>query len=810
MTTAFEGLRVVDLSDRLSGAFAARLFGDFGADVILAEPPEGHPLRHEPPFLGDKPGVERSSLHAYVNWNKRSKVFEDENELADMITEADVVITSADPISAAPFAAALENMRADAVHLSVTAHGLENPLSGRPGNNLTASARTGWSFINHLKDEPPLQMPHDQAGYVGGVTGYIAAAAALRRRDDADVTERVDVSEVEAFALTVAPWGIAAIYADVGFSNGPAGGRPRGAPGVLWNLEDGRMNFGVADFRNWGEAMDVLGLPELGKREDWIPDLGRHSQDLREVVFGMAETLPKKKRWPVFHAMAQLRCVIGVIQDIDDIIHDEQLNARRFLVETRIEDKIVRAAGAIAKLSPEPWQLQHPAPGLNQHRAEVKAMPKVRAPKLKSAKQSPKALAEGPLSGTRVLSFGQAWSGTFSTEILSLLGADVVQVGALHRPDVWRRTANKVPKGVLDPSRTQHALNTQGLYNSVNLNKREFTLDLRQERGKEILWQLLPNFDILTDNFRPNVIPSWGISLETLHELRPGYIWASISGYGASGPYWEYPANGATTEPMSGMSSLHGYEGDPGMNTGGLYPDPIAGYFMVATLMAALEHRDRTGQPQRIDLSMMEAITAICGDAIVEYDATGRLPGPRGNHHPRMAPHNNYEAQDGEWIAIATENEAAFAALARHIGEPRLSEDRFATMADRKANETDLDGIIAAWCKDQNAFETEEHLSALGIDAARVVPLYELYSKPDAIMAASGFVTEVDHAEAGKTWLPGRPWRFSGAASAPVRPAPSVGEHSREVLMAELGITDREYEDLVAAGVTGTLADLGE
>ena len=151
----------------------------------------------------------------------------------------------------------------------------------------------------------------------------------------------------------------------------------------------------------------------------------------------------------------------------------------------------------------------------------------------------------------------------------------MVQVGSLHRPDVFRRLSDQVPAGVVDNSRWQHPLNTQGQYNSVNLHKREVTLDLRQERGRELMWELLPRFDILVDNFRPTVMPSWGITLGKLHELRPGMIWASISGYGESGPYREYPANGATTEPMAGFSSLHGYEGDPGMNSGGLYPDPV-------------------------------------------------------------------------------------------------------------------------------------------------------------------------------------------------------------------------------------------
>jgi crotonobetainyl-CoA:carnitine CoA-transferase CaiB-like acyl-CoA transferase len=234
----------------------------------------------------------------------------------------------------------------------------------------------------------------------------------------------------------------------------------------------------------------------------------------------------------------------------------------------------------------------------------------------------------------------------------------------------------------------------------------------------------------------------------------------------------------------------------------------VAGYFLVSTILAALNHRDRTGEPQRIDLSMMEAVAAVCGDAIVEYDATGRLPRPLGNHHPRIAPHNNYAARDGEWLALAAETEEAWRALVAHIGDSRLVDARFATMAARKANEAALDAIIAEWCAGQEAGTAEAALGAAGVAAARIVPLYELYSRPDPNLLASGFISRVDHPEAGPTWLPGRPWRFSAAPSSPIRAAPCIGQHSREVFALVLGIGDEEYEALVAARVTGTLDDL--
>ena len=237
MKAPHEGLRVLDLSDRQSGAFAARLFGDFGAEVILVESPEGHPLRGEPPFLEGKAGPNRSVMHSFINWNKKSIVVENREEFADFVASADVVITTSDPLKILP------DLSPNAVHICITAHGLASPLSGKPGNNLTISARTGWSYINRYRGEPPLQMPRNQTGYIGGVVGYLCGAAALRRREAGTTAEVVDVSELEAFMLTVHPWGVRSVYANAGESKGSTGIRPRGRAGPLWDAADGRMNL---------------------------------------------------------------------------------------------------------------------------------------------------------------------------------------------------------------------------------------------------------------------------------------------------------------------------------------------------------------------------------------------------------------------------------------------------------------------------------------------------------------------------------------------------------------------------------------
>ena len=796
---ALSHLRVLDLSEKLSGAYAARMFGDFGAEVVLAEPREGHPLRDEPPFLDDLPGLDRSVMHGYANWNKRSVVIHDSHAVIRLAETTDVLVTNAIRPWPDNIARAVDALAAGAIHLSITPHGLDGPLSGVCGNNLTACARTGWCTINRLVDEPPLQLPVRQTGYIAGVAGFVGTAAALWRRERTGAGERVDVSEVEALALTNAPWAMLGLF--VGgrrMEYGPNGPRYRGEPAPLWQTANGTMNLSFGDWERWEEAMRFLGLEELAEDEVYAPRSGRNTKDLKPIRAALAGAAATRDKWEVFHELSRLRCPSGVVRDARELAESEQFGAREFIVAARVGGRDVRATGAPARLSETPWRLWRPAPGLDEHGDQIRK--ERRRPRTAARGDLPPDLAMAPLTGLRVLAFTQAWAGTFGTELLALLGADVVQVESPTRPDIWRGTGAPVPPAVRRPDIEQSRLNTNGLYNSVNMNKRAMTLDMRHPRGKEIFWRLVPKFDVLADNFSPHVMPGWGVTLQTLRKARGDIIFASVSGFGTQGPFAEYPANGHTTEPMSGLSSIHGYEGDSASNTGGLIPDPISGYYFAGAILTALNHRARTGQGQRIDAAMTEAVAVQVGDAVMELDATRRIRRPHGNRHPKFAPHGVYKAAGESWIAIGVETEAAWEALARHIG---LDEPRFADMAARKANEEALDGILARWCADLDPEETAATLGRLGVCAATIGSFDAVYANPSPQFRERGFTVPVTHPESGTHFLSLAPWLLSARTRPPTRYSPRFGEHSREVLRTELGIADQEYEELEALGVTG-------
>ena len=792
MSRAFDDIRVLDLSNKLSGAFAARMYGDFGAEVVMAEGVEGHPLRAFP------------VLHAYANWNKKSIEVTNTSELAKILESSDVIITDEVNQSDPSMSVLNENKRLETVHLSITPHGLDGNLAGIGGNNLTACARTGFSYINVYENEPPLQLPNNLTGYIAGVAGFITSSAVLLRRRLTGLGDTIDLSEVESLAVACHPWGIQAIFENRGWSRGVLGGQPRGLPRPLWQARDGLINFGIGDFRNWTESMNLMGLEEFAHDEDLIPDLSRHGNPkIADVTAAAAGSILDKDREELFQGLSKLRSICGMVRDMSDIFDCEHLKEREFFRYSKVAGKNIKFPGPPAKLFPVEWDVSSPAPDLHEHQGKVDL-----ERNLVTVNQNPtvKPSPEGPLSGIRVLTFAHAWSGPFATELLGLLGAEVVQIEAPHRSDVWRRTGNSVPEGVKNESSVQHHLNTQGLYNSANLNKRAMTLDMSKEEGRDIFWRLVPYFDVIVENFTPQIMGKWGISLESLEERRPGIVFASLSAYGATGPYREYPGNGGTTEPMSGLSSIHGYEGDMGMNTGGMIPDPISGYFTVASIMSALHAKELTGKGQRIEGSMLESMVTVVGDALGEFQATGNIPRPSGNKHPRIAPHNVYPVKEKDgWVAIAIEDESAWQDVANLIG---LSADsRFSDRKSRKLNESRLDEVISEWTQSMSAENIETLINGLGGFAARVVPLYELYTKPDQNLLSRGFLSYVSHPESGTNILPTRSWKFSNVESSEVRHSPCVGQHSREILGEYLGIDDREYQSLVKSCVTGTIYD---
>ena len=416
-----------------------------------------------------------------------------------------------------------------------------------------------------------------------------------------------------------------------------------------------------------------------------------------------------------------------------------------------------------------------------------------------------------PLARLRAVVFTQAVAGAFTTKLLADMGAEVIQIESLTRPDPIRGGFPPQLSGTYpDNLPGARPYNRNANFNSLNTNKLGITLDLRHQEAKDIFLDLVRVSDIVAENFAARVMPNFGLDYGALREVNPSVIMLRMPAFGCYGPYSLYMGNGGTTEPMSGISSLLGYAGGPPINSGTMHTDPVAGLFGFASLLIAIHHRNRTGEGQMIDLSQQETSIHLIASQVMEFAMTGEPPSRQGNRDRRMAPHGNFPCRgDDSWIAIAVRSNEEWSRLGAIIGDDGLAADpRFADLAGRLKHVEELERIVAGWTRDKDAESITIRLQADGIPCAPVLKTREVVDNPQ--LDARGFFETVDHPDTGAYLHPGAPWRLSGMPARTRTPAPGIGQHSVQVLSRLLGLSVGEIDDLVNRGITGDTPKLDD
>ncbi|HZQ36245.1 MAG TPA: CoA transferase [Dehalococcoidia bacterium] len=811
---ALDDLRVLDLSTGVAGPFCGRLLAGFGADVLKIEPPGGEEGRDLPPFFGGVHGPERSAFFRWLNAGKRMaelnlRSLDGAKHLRRLAQGADLVIESFGPGRLDQLFAGYHELRQldpGLIVVSLSPFGQQGPWRNLPLDDLTAYALSGWAHLNGRPGREPLKGSGYQASFQAGISAFIAALGALFHRDRTGQGQQVDVSLLDATVASFAPALLAARY-----EGEPLKPRPPDFTGGPVPAADGYFSLTLSRGHFWRDAMNELGLPELAFDERFYEPSYRQ-QHAKEVAAVVEARIAKRGMRELFDALARLRVVCGMVLSTADLYANQHVAERGFMQPLpRPDGGSVLAPGAPFRMSRTPWREKLPSAGLGGHGEQALATPfppRTSDPRPAAAPATrPRTGAHpsGPLDGVRCVVLTQAWAGTFATELLGLLGADVIQIEALSRPDSWRGGyGGSIRTALRQISTAVHPWNCSALYNSVNLNKRALTLDLSRPEGIETFRQLVLTADVVAENFTPRVMGNLGIDYAALTKLRPDIIVLSLSAYGATGPYANIPGIGGTIEPMSGMSSLLGYPGGPPLNSGQMYPDPVAGYFGAAAVLLALHHRERTGEGQYIDLSMQETSMTFIADALLEYAANGRVRPRMGNRHPTIAPHGVYPCRDGRWIAISVSTDREFGGLvAASTTFEWLDDPRFATVEARKQHEDELDARIAEWTREQDAFWLEWRLAYdFGVPAAVVRTALETLELEQ--LRQRGLLVEVTHPEAGTHLQAAAPWRLSRTPGGVRRYAPCLGEHGREVLTTLLGRSEEAYDRLEALGVAGT------
>lgn len=398
----------------------------------------------------------------------------------------------------------------------------------------------------------------------------------------------------------------------------------------------------------------------------------------------------------------------------------------------------------------------------------------------------------GPLAGVRVVELTKVWAGPYTGKQLAFLGAEVIRVESLGSLDVTR------VYGVDD-------LNNAPGFKAVNPQKLSVQIDMKTAEGIELILQLLTKADVVVENLRPGAVDRLGLGYEQVRAVKPDIIYVSMGMYGTEGPLSYQTGYAPCFAALGGLSSLVGYanEAPAGMNI--RYADSTFGCAAAYATTVALLHRRRTGEGQFIDVSAVETMTSMIGDAVMAYTLNSEIAHNDGNRHTEMAPHGVYPCRDGDWLCLAVASDAAWQALAALIDsaqadEPSLAEDpALRQLAGRQAHADHLQQRLVRWTQTQPVHELVEQLQARGIAANKSLSSLDLIA--DSNLWNRGFYQEVSNSRGHTRSILGPAWKMSRMARV-TQDAPDLGEHNGYVLGEILGLSPERQAELAEAGIT--------
>ena len=789
-----ETLRVLEIGGGVASAYAAKLLGDQGAEVIKVEPPEGDPARLRGPFRTDVVDKSRSGFFLALNVNKRGICLDltegdGRKALVDLLDWANVVVHSLPCELARSLDLdqdTIAETRPDLVVLALTPFGMSGPYSRFAATEVTIAHSGGWPGLcpmTHSEPEfPPLKVHGHHCSLMAGVAGAMAALAVYRDLQRSGVGEYIDFS-VQEYVASVLEFGIH-IYTYHGFVIKRTSPRSL-IPWRIFDTKDGAIFLACIEQDQWERLVEFMGKPEWAQMEVVATQQGRNeNQDIVHAF--IEEFISEWNTFDLYHAAQKNRICFAPVMTFAQLADDRHLRERRFF-ET-VDDP---ASGPVTFMSSavvaggERRPIRRPAPQLGEHNEEV----------LGSLAPRPNVDASAdpqrPLAGVRVVDMTWVWAGTFGSMNLAHLGADVIRVESSVRPDLYRRGPS-APEGV------EPTLNTNGMFNQWNQGKRSIAVDLRTARGIALVKDLIAQADVVIQNFATGVMERLGLGYEVLRQANPRLIMASVSGYGQSGPYRQYMGYGPATGPLSGLSSATGYPGGGPEETGVAMPDPTAGITAAYAVTAALLRRDATGAGEHLDVTLWEATAALTLEGWMEYALNGTQAERIGNRDPWMCPHGCFPtAGDDEWVTIACADDAQWQKLRDMI--PDLENSRFETLAQRKANEDELEQIIAEWTRGYDRWYVCGLLQSEAIAAFPSFTCKDIIEDPH--MNERGFVERLEHPEVGVRAHTGIPWRMRSRPNGVRMAAPCLGGHTDEVLADLLGYSDDMISELRSAQV---------
>lgn len=395
-----------------------------------------------------------------------------------------------------------------------------------------------------------------------------------------------------------------------------------------------------------------------------------------------------------------------------------------------------------------------------------------------------------PLEGITVLDLTQIYNGPYATFLMAMGGANVIKIEPLTGENLRSRGDLG---GVAYP------------FAMLNSNKKPVTLNLKSDKGKELLREMVKKADILIENFSPGVMERLGLGAEELLKINPRLVYGSSSGYGSDGPYKNYPAMDLVMQAMCGVINSTGFQDGPPVKSGAALCDFFAGIHLFSALMMALYHRERTGKGQICEVSMQDATYCSLGSNYGMFHARGdAAPERTGNRHGGLgvAPYNAYAAKDG-WVVVNAPADHHWKAICQVIGKPEMAEDsRLKTRTDRVIHWELVDELLETWMKTQTKSEAADAMLAKSVPCAPVRNLAEVMT--DRNMLARGALQTIDHPELGKINVPHTPLNIKGVPRIPLEPHLPLGARNDAIYGDWLGHSSEELDQLRAEGVIGS------
>ena len=825
-------VRVLEFTDEI-GAYCGKLFADLGADVIKVEPPGGEDQRRTPPFLDGDPAPDASIAFWAQNTSKRSLALNlhDEADLArarELALGADIIIEDHLPGSMAAVGLGYDDLRGerpDLVYTSITGFGQTGPHANFAYSDIVGQAMGGVMTLAGMPEDPPNLIFGNQGNICASIQAAQGTLVALHHAERTGQGQHVDVSVQESLSL---PMETAMMLWDFQKTNrvrtGPLGLLRMPIPGVgVYETKAGYVMAyitapGGADFPEVVAWMDEAGfehdlhdeaytelvhgmnlrfLAQVLSDPDSAAGAARQLEHINDVF---AEFLATMTALEAYEEGQRRRLLVGLVSTPRDLVENRQLRERGWYQPLPVDSREVEFPGPPYRLSASPATVASP-PALGRHAdAGWRGAPA-------RPVTSPSRPAR-PLEGVRVADFSWFGAGPIAGQTLASFGAEVVRVESEARIDSLRI----VEPAALNPdgSKMTDTYNASGYFNNFNAGKLSFLLDLNSERGQEIAYRLVERSDIFLTNFTPRVLEKWNLLYEHVAAANPRIVAGYAPMQGMVGPHRDFLGFGAVLTPITGISELSGFPHNPPIGIGTNYPDYVVnpGHLAFA-LLAALRHRDITGEGQLVEMPQIESVVNALAPAILDYTANGVVQTRTGNRSPVAAPHGAFrcaddptsEGSEDRWIAIACRSDEQWAAICDAFDQVGSATDpRFATFEARKANEDALETLVSLWTADRRAEDVMAGLQARGVPAGVVQNAQDILDK-DPHMRERAYYQYLDHPETGRSAYDGACARLSETPGIHQWAAPLFGQHTEEVCRRILELTDDEVAALLVEGV---------